>query len=174
MSKHWYTLTVQSNHEVKAKEQIERNLEGNEDLEEVFVPIEKVINLVNGKKKVSEKKIYSGYIFVHGDMTDDLYVKLKSCSKVQSVLGSMGRATITPTKQIQIMKDRISASEVDPSEKSEFDIDQIVLVVDGPFKDFEGTIKSVNNKSNKAKIDVVVFGQLTPVDIDFKSLERVS
>lgn len=176
MTKAWYTLIVQSNHEMKAKEEIEMKLLNGDDsveIEEVFVPIKKVISMKDGKKKVLEERTYKGYIFVHAEMTDDLYVKLKNCVKVQSIIGTSGVATKIPSRDIKKMKDDIDLSQDSPSKLSEYSIDDLIRINSGPFEGFEGTVLSVIDKKNELKVEITVFGKNTPVNIGEKLVEKI-
>jgi transcriptional antiterminator NusG len=176
MSKAWYTLIVQSNHEMKAKEEIEMKLlNGDEsvDIEEVFVPIKKVVSMKDGKKKVIEERTYRGYIFVHADMTDDLYVKLKNCVKIQRIIGTSGFATKIPLRDIKKMKDDIALSQDSPSQLSEYTINDLIRINSGPFEGFEGTVLGIIEKKSELKVEITVFGKNTPVNIGEKHVEKI-
>lgn len=177
MSKAWYTLTVQSNHELKAKEEIELKLKHGDDsvdIEEVFVPIKKVLNMKEGKKKISEERTYKGYVFIHADMTDELYVKLKSCTKVKSIIGTAGKATKIPSRDIAKMKEDIELSKDAPVTKSDFVTGELIRIIEGPFEGFEGSVAEVIEKKETLKVSITVFGQNQAVEINKKQVEKIT
>lgn len=176
MSKAWYTLMVKSNHELKAKEEIEFKLmeeDDTVDIEEVFVPIKEFVSMTNGKKRIVQERTYKGYIFIHADMTDDLYVKLKNCARVQNIMANAGVAIRIPTRDIMKMKDDVKLSKESPKQSSEFSEDDLIRITAGPFEGFEGRVTDIIDKRNELQVEITIFGKNTPVKIGSVDVEKI-
>lgn len=171
----WYVVRTFSGHENKVKSFIEAELKENEALRarifEVLVPMEKVFEVKDGKKKTKTKNFFPGYILINADM--DNFVK-DFISNVPSIMGFLGGKNspnpLLPDEVKRILG-RITQNEDTERSDTIFNIGDIVKIIDGPFNNFTGVIEEVNEEKMKIKVMVSIFGRNTPVEIDFVQAE---
>ena len=176
-TKRWYIVHAYSGME-KA---VERNLRERIDragMQEKFgrilVPTEEVVELKNGKKSVTERRIYPGYVLVEMDMADDTWHLVKHTSKVTGFIGG-ARNRPAPISEAEVAKIVSQMQEgVDkPRPKIEWTVGELVRVKEGPFTDFNGAVEEVNYEKSKVRVSVTIFGRATPVELDFAQVEKV-
>lgn len=176
-TKRWYVVHAYSGME-KA---VERNLRERIDragMQEKFgrilVPTEEVVELRNGKKAVSERRFFPGYVLVEMDMADDTWHLVKHTSKVTGFVGG-ARNRPTPISEAEVMKivNQMQEGVERPRPKVEWSIGEIVRVKEGPFTDFNGAVEDVNYDKSKVRVSVTIFGRATPVELDFGQVEKV-
>ena len=176
-NKRWYIVHAYSGME-KA---VERNLRERIDrasMQEKFgrilVPTEEVVELKNGKKSVTERRIYPGYVLVEMEMADDTWHLVKHTSKVTGFIGG-ARNRPAPISEAEVAKIVSQMQEgVDkPKPKVEWTVGELVRVKDGPFTDFNGAVEEVNYEKSKVRVSVTIFGRATPVELDFAQVEKV-
>lgn len=173
MNKEWYVVNTYSGHENKVKEKLlmRASTMGLEDyIFRVVVPEEKVID-EKGKEKL--KKIFPGYILVEMVMTDEAWFVVRNTPGVTGFIGSSGKGAkpfpLTPQEVDKILG-QMGMSRVDVV--NELKVDDLVKVVNGPFKDMFGKIKSVNFEEQKLEVALDLFGQETIVELEFTDIER--
>ena len=178
--KKWYSLRVISGKERKIKERIEAeiNQEGwNEIVTQVIVPSEKVYKIRNGKKVSSERNILPGYLLVEaieGKFSGEI---VQAISNVPNVIHFLGKTNPIPMKQSEANRmlgqlddsETIGEALLDP-----FIVGETVKIVDGPFNEFVGDIKEVNEEKKKLKVIVKIFGRGTEVELNFMQVEKQS
>ena len=176
-SKRWYVVHAYSGME-KA---VERNLRERIDragMQERFgrilVPTEEVVELKNGKKAVTERRFFPGYVLVEMEMADDTWHLVKHTSKVTGFVGG-ARNRPAPISEAEVMKIVHQMQEgVDkPRPKVEWTVGEMVRVKEGPFTDFNGAVEEVNYEKSKVKVAVTIFGRSTGVELDFGQVEKV-
>ncbi len=176
-NKRWYIVHAYSGME-KA---VERNLRERIDragMQEKFgrilVPTEEVVELKNGKKSVTERRIYPGYVLVEMEMADDTWHLVKHTSKVTGFIGG-ARNRPAPISEAEVAKIVSQMQEgVDkPKPKVEWTVGELVRVKEGPFTDFNGAVEEVNYEKSKVRVSVTIFGRATPVELDFAQVEKV-
>jgi transcription termination/antitermination protein NusG len=170
----WYTIQTRPNYENKVVEQILAKIKENNvsEVREVFSPEEIIIDYQNGQKKEKKKKLYTNYIFVEMDYTDEIWHRLKGTSGIKGLVGFVGsqsNPTRLPDSEILTMKARIAQTA--PKPKVTFDVDARIKIIDGNFADFYGIIKEVNYEKNKAKILLNIFGRETTVELELATIE---
>lgn len=176
MSKQWYVVQAYSGFEKSVqKSLIERiRRENMEDLfGKILIPTEEVVDIKNGKRTVSERKFFPGYILVEMDMSDATWHLVKSTPKVS---GFVGGTTTKPApiqqKEVDAILQQMQSGTERPRPKVEFSIGQNVRVIEGPFADFNGIVEEVNYERNKLRVSVQIFGRETPVELDFVQVEK--
>lgn len=173
----WYVLKTKTSCESRAKQMIE-NLVKTKKLEkeigEILIPEKDVIRIVKGKKVKRAKKIYPGYIFVKMKLTDELSYKIKNVANVSHFLGGRFTPIEVPPEQLKIIDQQIEESSANPEAQISFSEGETVLVIDGPFKNFNGTVEEVNQEKGRVKISVSIFGRPTPVEFDFAQVHKES
>lgn len=176
-TKRWYIVHAYSGME-KA---VERNLRERIDragMQEKFgrilVPTEEVVELKNGKKTVTERRIYPGYVLVEMDMADDTWHLVKHTNKVTGFIGG-GRNRPTPISEAEVAKivNQMQEGVDKPRPKVQWTVGELVRVKEGPFTDFNGAVEDVNYEKSKVKVSVTIFGRATGVELDFAQVEKV-
>ncbi len=171
MSKQWYILQTRSNAEKKAQKQLTERI-GNSDIAnhfgQVLVPEEIVIETKNGERKETTRKLYTGYIFVEMEFSDDAWHIIKGTPNILGfVSGSPQRPVPMKNAEIANILQQVEASKEKPVPKKAFEPGQVLTIKDGPFKDFDATVSSVNYNSQELKVSVLIFGRETQVDVMF-------
>ena len=176
MSMNWYVIHTYSGFEQKVKasleEQFERS-ESKENLEEIVIPTEEVVEVRRGKKKISSRKFFPGYVLISVDMTQDIWYMIKNTAKVTGFLGGGGKPVPLSKEEVKTIKGQISGETSQPRPKFSFEKGENVRVVDGPFVNFNGTVDEVNQAKGKVRVMVSIFGRATPVELEFPQIEAV-
>lgn len=175
MAKKWYVVHAYSGFEKNVqktlKERIER--EGMQDyFGQILVPVEEVVDIKNGKRTLSERKFFPGYVLAEMEMTDDSWHLVKSTPRVTGFIGGTANRPLPITqREVDAIMQQIQTGGEKP--KVEFEVGQRIRVNEGPFADFNGVVDEVNYERNKLKVSVQIFGRETPVELDFMQVEKV-
>lgn len=167
----WYVIRTATNKEKECADKIEHEIKYssvNNMVKEVIVPIEKTVQMRNGKQYVTSKNNYPGYILINCD-TNALGQLVGIFKPINYVIGFLGGKTPIPLRQSEIdhMIGRMNEIQGLPPEKLiTFNNGQQVKVIDGPFNNFIGKVVEYNSEKNKLKIVVSVFGRETPIDLN--------
>jgi len=171
----WYSLRVISGKEKNTEENILREAGDNDitnDIEEVFVPFEKVVEMRNNKKRIREKMFFPGYILIKMNLTANTKFVVENAPGVLSFVGPKGN------KPVPLREDEIKRifGEVERKEGMEvvdipFKKGDAIKVIAGPFIDFTGFVETVNEDKQKVKVKVSIFGRPTPIELDFFQIE---
>lgn len=176
MSMRWYAVQAFSGMEKSVKNGLEERIARSnlqDRFGEILVPVEEVIELKNGQKTISERRLYPGYVLVQMEMTDESWHLVRSTPRVTSFIGGTAqRPTPIKDKEVEIILRRMDDSKSNPTQKMTFEKGESVRVIDGPFKDFSGSVEEINYDKNKLRVSVVIFGRATPVELDFAQVER--
>lgn len=173
----WYVVHAYSGME-KA---VERNLRERVDRSgmqakfgRILVPTEEVVEMKNGKKSVTERRFFPGYVLVEMVMDDESWHLVKNTSKVTGFVGG-AKNRPSPISEDEVMKivTQMQEGTEKPRPKVEWEVGEVVRVKDGPFTDFNGSIEEVNYDKNKLRVSVTIFGRATPVELDFHQVEKV-
>lgn len=165
--KEWYAIHTYSGYEEKVAESIRQRAESldmGDKIFEVLVPREKQIEIKNGKRKVVDKKIFQGYVLVQMLMSEDAWYIVRNTPNVTGFVGS-GNDPI-PMSDDEISKIRKRMGADDPTHKIDFKVGEVVNIIDGPFKGFDGAINEIDPVKGKIKVLVNMFGRETPVELD--------
>ncbi|MFG6464913.1 transcription termination/antitermination protein NusG [Roseateles sp. DXS20W] len=177
LPKRWYVVHAYSGME-KA---VERNLRERIDraaMQEKFgrilVPTEEVVELKNGKKAVTERRFFPGYVLVEMFMDDESWHLVKHTSKVTGFVGG-AKNRPAPISEAEVMKivNQMQEGVEKPRPKVEWTVGEVVRVKEGPFTDFNGSVEEVNYDKSKVRVSVTIFGRATPVELDFAQVEKV-
>lgn len=177
MSKRWYVVHVYSGMEKSVHkallERIERAGLG-EAFGQILVPSEEVVEIKDGRKSISERRIFPGYVLVEMDLTDETWHLVKSTNRVTGFLGGSGsRPTPISEKEVEKIFSRMEEGVEKPRPKVLFEVGEAVRVKEGPFADFNGNVDEVNYEKSKVRVAVTIFGRATPVELDFGQVEKV-
>lgn len=173
-SKQWYAIHTYSGYEEKVAESIRQRAESLDMKDKIFqvlVPKEKMIEVKNGKRKVVEKRIFQGYVLVQMKMSEDVWYIVRNTPSVTGFVGSGAEPTPVSDEEIEKIMKRMGREE--PKHKIDYRIGEVVNIIDGPFKGFDGTISEIDAAKGKLKVLVNMFGRDTPVELDSLQVKRV-
>jgi transcription termination/antitermination protein NusG len=176
--RYWYVLKVQSNRERSIRDNLLRRIrqEGlEEQFGEIVIPTEKVVETKSGKKRVTEHKLYPGYLMVQMVLNDDTWYLVRTTSGVGDFTGSAGKPVPMQDHEIQRM---LGLQETKKEEavlkvKMDFHPGDHVKIKEGPFESFEGSIEAIDEANGKITVLIQIFGRPTPVDLEYWQVERV-
>jgi transcriptional antiterminator NusG len=143
-----------------------------EKITDIIVPTEDVIEVKDGKKKVSERSLYSGYVFARIDLDIQIQHLIQSIPKVSGFIGEANRPTPLSEHDINVILDRINNRQA-PKPKVFFDNGEMVRIIDGPFANFTATVDEYDLEHGTLKLNVSIFGRATPVDISYTQVEKI-
>jgi transcriptional antiterminator NusG len=176
MTKRWYAVQAYSGYEkIVQKGLLERIEISNikDQFGDVLVPVEEVVELKAGQKTISERRLYPGYVLVQMDMNDDSWHLVRNTPKVTAFIGGSAlKPTPIKDKEVELILRRMDDSKVNPTQKLTFEVGESIRVIDGPFKDFSGSVQEINYEKNKLRVEVVIFGRATPVELDFGQIQK--
>ncbi|MDP3981547.1 MAG: transcription termination/antitermination protein NusG [Chlamydiota bacterium] len=174
MAIEWYVVHTLSGHEQKVKDQLEKTvkLESlSEQIKSVLIPVESVSEIRGGKKKITKRKFFPGYILVEMDMNDDTWCMVKDAPGVIGFVGAGKPVPLLPEEIDQILKS-IDSKKESVKPKVLFEKGESIKVNDGPFVNFEGVIEEVEPDRGKLRVMVTIFGRATPVELEYWQVER--
>lgn len=178
MSKKWYVVQAYSGFEKNVQRILEERIareEMGDYFGQILVPVEKVVDIRNGRKTISERKSYPGYVLVEMEMTDDSWHFVKSTPRVSGFIGGRAnRPTPISQREAEIILQQVQTGIEKPKPKVEFEVGQQVRVNEGPFADFNGVVEEVNYERNKLRVSVQIFGRETPVELEFSQVEKIN
>jgi transcriptional antiterminator NusG len=175
MAYQWYAIQTYAGSEQAVKRAIEQMAidYGIEDkIQRVVVPTEEVIEVKNGKKKITERTLYSGYAFAHIDLDTDLWHKIQSLPKVSRFIGEQKTPTALSEADINNILEKMEKKSA-PRPKVDFEEGEMVRIIDGPFANFTGMVEEYDLDHGKLKLNVSIFGRNTPVEILYTQVEKI-
>ena len=176
MALRWYVVHAYSNFENKVKQALEERVkrEGLEDFfGKILVPTEEVVEMRSGQQRKSDRKFFPGYVLVQMELTDETWHLVKDVPKVLGFIGGTSdRPAPITEKEADSILNRVQAGVDKPRPKTLFEAGEVIRVIDGPFKDFNGVVEEVNYEKNKLKISVLIFGRSTSVELGFNQVEK--
>ena len=176
MSKQWFVIHTYSGFERKVKLSIEEQFghsQYGDCFGEVVIPTEEVVEVRKGKKKVSSRKFFPGYILINVEMNQDIWYMIKNIPKVTGFLGGGSEPVPLSEGEVKTIMDQIKGESARPKPKFSFEKGENIRVVDGPFLNFNGVVEDVNHDKGKVRVMVSIFGRATPVELEFPQIERV-
>ncbi|MBS3943672.1 MAG: transcription termination/antitermination protein NusG [Dethiobacter sp.] len=171
--KNWYVIHTYAGYEKRVKTNLERRVESMDMRERIFrvmVPTEKEITSKGGQKKVVEKKVFPGYVLVEMVMEDESWYVVRNTPGVTGFVGPGSKPVPLTEKEITHILRSMGIVEGKP--RIDFDVKQVVRVISGPFKNFEGTVEEINREKGTLKVYVSMFGRETPVELEFHQVEK--
>ncbi len=170
----WYVLHTYSGYEENVTENLQQRIESlnmKDLIFNVMVPKEKKIKIRNGKRHVVEEKVYPGYVLVEMVVTDDSWYVVRNTPNVTGFVGSGTIPMPVAPDEIEQLQKRMGIDE--PKYKIDVVVGDPVRVIDGPFKDFDGRIESIDEEKGKVKVLVNMFGRETPVELDYLQIKKL-
>ncbi|MFH0925275.1 MAG: transcription termination/antitermination protein NusG [bacterium] len=176
MEKGWYVVHTYSGYEQKVKEDLDKRLKSlqmEHIVEQVLIPTEEVVEVKKGKKEISNKKFFPGYILIKMEMTDETWHIIKSVPRVTGFVGPPRAPSMVSEEEVSRLLKQIEKGAEKPKPKFAFERGEGVKIIDGPFASFMGQVEEVNFERNKLKVMVSIFGRATPVELNFIQVEKV-
>jgi transcription termination/antitermination protein NusG len=170
----WYVLHTYSGYEDSVAHNLRQRIESLDMQDKIFnvlVPKEKRIKIRNGKRQVVEERIYPGYVLVEMEVTDDSWYVVRNTPRVTGFVGSGTTPIPVSDAEIEELQKRMGVDE--PKHKIEVKVGDGVKINDGPFKDFDGKVASVDEEKGKVQILVNMFGRETPVELDYLQITKI-
>ncbi|MDA0691300.1 MAG: transcription termination/antitermination protein NusG [Nitrospinae bacterium] len=176
MSKQWYVIHTYSGYERKVKVSLEEQFDHSEFGDmfgEIIIPTEEVVEMSQGKKKISSRKFFPGYVLINVEMAQEIWYMIKNTAKVTGFLGGGASPVPLSESEIKTIMDQVNGESARPKPKFSFDKGEGVRVIDGPFLNFNGVVDDVNLDKGKVRVMVSIFGRATPVELEFSQIEKV-
>lgn len=172
--RNWYAIHTYAGYENAVARNLRQRIEslGMEDkIFNVVVPTEKKIKIKGGKRVEEEEKIYPGYVLVDMIVTDDSWYVVRNTPRVTGFVGAGIHPVPLSQEEMDELFKRMQADTV--KHKIDFNIDDTIVITDGPFKDLEGKINEIDEERGKIKVLVSMFGRETPVELDFLQVKKI-
>ncbi len=176
MSKNWYIIHSYSGFEKKVAETLRSRVEAaglSDQFGEIMIPTEDVIEMRKGKKVVSSKLFYPGYVLVEMDMNNDTWHLVRSTPRVTGFVGSGQMPSPLTTEEVDRIVHKVEVAAEHPKPKLKYEKGENVKITDGPFKDFTGSVDEINDDRSTLRVMVTIFGRATPVELDFYQVEKL-
>ena len=175
-TKSWYIVHTYSGFEKKVSESLAERKKAYglaDEIGEILIPTEDVIEMRGGRKVVSSKRFFPGYILVEMNMTDNAWHVVKNTPKVTGFVGAGAKPTPLSKEEVEQILDQVKTAAEKPKPKYTFDKGDKVRINEGPFTGFNGAVDEVNVEKNTLKVMVTIFGRATPVELDFLQVEKL-
>ncbi len=174
LDKKWYIVNVHTGCEGTAKNAIEervRSLRKEDLFGDILIPSENVVELVKGQKQTKSRKFFPGYIFIQMALSEETWHLVRGASKVTGFVGGQKPSPV-PDHEVLRVTQQMAVGAEKPKAKVKFSVGESIMVIDGPFSNFNGTVEEINEDKGKVKVLVSIFGRPTPVELDFIQVEK--
>ncbi|MEW5758056.1 MAG: transcription termination/antitermination protein NusG [Candidatus Omnitrophota bacterium] len=176
MMKKWYIVHTQTGLEDKVKSKLEKSFStpGLKDyIGQILIPTEQIAEIRHGKKSISKRKFFPGYILVELELNEETYLVVKNTSGVTGFIGMGKKPSPLGDKEVEEIKRKSVVSESKPAPKVIFAKGEAIRITNGPFVNFSGVIEEVSPDKGKLKASVSIFGRSTPVELEYWQVEKV-
>ena len=170
----WYVIHTYSGYEDNVKRNLLQRIESMDMQDYIFdviVPTEKKVKIKGGKRVTVEERIYPGYVLVNMIVTDASWYVVRNTPNVTGFIGLGTTPTPVDPAEIADIKKRMGVDA--PRHTADFTKGEVVKIIDGPFKDFDGKVKGIDKERGKIKVMVSMFGRETPVEVDFLQVAKL-
>ena len=174
--KKWYIVHTYSGFEKKVSESLQQRVQAyglQGEIGEVLIPTEDVVEMRGGRKVVTSKRFFPGYILVEMNMSDHAWHVVKNTPKVTGFVGAGAKPTPLSKEEVEQILVQVKTAHEKPKPKYSFERGDQVRINEGPFTSFNGTVDDVNVDKNTLKVMVTIFGRATPVELDFLQVEKL-
>lgn len=172
--RHWYAIHTYAGYENAVVRNLKQRIESlgmGDKIFNVIVPTEKKIKVKAGKRVEEEEKIYPGYVLVDMVVTDDSWYVVRNTPRVTGFVGSGVQPVPLSDAEVNDLFKRMNADTV--KHTTNLEVNDAVIITDGPFKDLEGKVSEVDEERGKIKVLVSMFGRETPVELDFLQVRKI-
>ncbi len=174
--KKWYIIHSQTGFEDRVKRSLENRIMSSEIqdyVSQIIIPTEQVSEIRAGKRRVSQRKFFPGYILIEMELNDLVYSLIKTTPGVTGFIGSGKKPTPLSQEDAENILKRIKDTQTKPSPKVVFEEGEQIRVTQGPFVNFNGTIEEIHPEKGKLKVSVSIFGRATPVELEYWQVEKI-
>jgi transcriptional antiterminator NusG len=172
--RHWYAIHTYAGYENAVERNLKQRVESLGMQDKIFgvlVPTEKVVKVKNGKRVDVDEKFYPGYVLVDMIVTDDSWYVVRNTPRVTGFVGA--GTTPVPMSQAEIDSIMVRMSKDETKHNIQVAVGDLITVLEGPFKDFEGTVSEIDQDRGKVKVLVNMFGRETPFELDFSQIRKM-
>lgn len=166
----WYVVHTYSGYENKVKANLEKIIENRnmqESILDIVIPMEEQIEIKEGKKKVTLKKVFPGYVLIKMAMTDETWYAVRNIRGVTGFVGPGSRPVPLTEEEVRAM----GVEEFEPV--VDYEPGDNVRVISGPLENFIGIVDEINMERKKVKVSVSMFGRETPVELEFVQIQKI-
>jgi transcriptional antiterminator NusG len=177
LPKQWYIIHTYSGFENKVAESLRSRAQAfgfADKIGNVLIPTEEVVEMRNGKKVISKRLLYPGYVLVEMAMDDQLWHEVKNTPRVTGFVGGGNNPVPLTADEVNSILYRQATSAERPRPKQTFEKNETVRIVDGPFASFSGKVDEINSERDTLRVMVTIFGRSTPVELEFTQVEKIS
>ncbi|MBM3250166.1 MAG: transcription termination/antitermination factor NusG [Candidatus Omnitrophica bacterium] len=174
--KNWYVVHTQTGSEDKVKTTLENRIAQQglqECITKVIIPTEQVSEVRSGKKRISQRKFFPGYLLLEMELNEQTYLFVKTTPGVTGFIGLGKKPMPLPQQEVDAILKKTEETAAKPSPKVVFEKGEQVRVTEGPFLNFNGTIDEIYPEKGKIKVSVSIFGRSTPVELEYWQVEKV-
>jgi transcriptional antiterminator NusG len=172
----WFIIHTYSGFENKVAESLKTRADAfgfSDKVGQVLIPTEEVVELKNGKKTTSKRLLYPGYVLVELAMDEEMWHQVKETPRVTGFVGGGPKPVPLTADEVNSILYRQAHAAEHPRPKVNFEKNENVRIVDGPFTNFSGKVDEVNAERNTLRVMVTIFGRSTPVELDFLQVEKI-
>jgi len=174
--KQWYIVHTYSGFEKKVAESLRQRVQAygvQDDIGDILIPTEDVVEMRGGRKVVTSKRFFPGYLLVEMAMSDNVWHIVRNTPKVTGFVGAGSKPTPLTRDEVEQIVQQVTASAEKPKPKYSFEKGDQVRINEGPFSSFNGVVDDVNTDKSTLKVMVTIFGRSTPVELDFLQVEKL-
>ena len=175
-TKLWYIVHTYSGFEKKVEDSLKQRVQAygmQDEIGEVLVPTEDVVEMRGGRRVITSKRFFPGYILVEMQMSDRAWHVVKNTPKVTGFVGAGSKPTPLTHEEVDQILHQVTVAAEQPKPRYTFDKGDQVRINEGPFSSFNGVVDEVNVDRNTLKVMVTIFGRSTPVELNFLQVEKV-
>ena len=175
-TKQWYIVHTYSGFEKKVAESLRQRVQAyglTQEIGEILIPTEDVVEMKAGKKVVTPKRFFPGYILVEMEMSDHAWHVVKNTPKVTGFVGTGNKPVPLTDAEVDRIVNQVAVAVDKPKPKLDFNTGEAVRITDGPFSNFTGQVEEVNEDRSTLKVLVTIFGRSTPVELEFQQVEKI-
>jgi transcription termination/antitermination protein NusG len=176
MVRQWYVVHTLTGQEERVRTSIQKAIEAGkfgDTISQVLVPMEKVSEVKGGKKKISERRVFPGYVMIEMELNDETWYQIKSTPGVAGFVGSGVRPVALQSGEVTQILQATQEKMEKPTPKVVFEKGESVRVTEGPFTNFNGVVEEIHPEKGKLRVMVTIFGRSTPVELEYWQVEKV-
>ena len=174
--RNWYAIHTYAGYENAVLRNLKQRIDSlgmNESIFNVVVPTEKKIKIKGGKRVEVEEKIYPGYVLVDMIVDDNSWYVVRNTPRVTGFVGAGVNPVPLEKKEVDDLFNQMNKGENVNLHQIDVELDEIVRIADGPFKELEGKVSDIDQERGKIKVLVSMFGRETPVELDFLQVKKL-
>ncbi len=176
MTKKWYVIHTHSGCESKVKEAILNQAkvkDMEESISQILIPTEKVSEVKDGEKKITNRKFFPGYILIEMEMSEKSWYLIRNTQGITGFVGARKKPIALDENEVQNIVKQMEEKKQVPKPKVHFELGENVKIIKGPFTNFNGMVDEVYPDKGKIKLIVTIFGRSTPVELEYWQVERI-